>query len=81
MSARVAQLRPDIDPLASLDPVLLQALTTHAHAVVSIVDRNGKVLFSGGAIERVFVDAPGERQGRPVLDVVHPDDVDYARSR
>lgn len=81
MSASVAQLRPDIDPLASLDPVLLRALTTHAHAVVSIVDRGGRVLFSGGALERVFGYAPEERYGRPVLDVVHPDDVEYARSR
>jgi PAS domain S-box-containing protein len=80
VSASVAQLRPDVDPLASLDPVLLHALTTHAHEVVSIVDRGGRVLFSGGAIERVFGYAPDERQGRPVLDVVHPDDVDHAQS-
>jgi PAS domain S-box-containing protein len=81
VSASVAQLRPDVDPLASLDPVLLHALTSHAHEVVSIVDRGGRVLFSGGAIQRVFGYAPDERHGRPVLDVVHPDDVDYAQAR
>lgn len=81
MATNVAQLRPDLDPLASLDPVLLQTLTARSHEVVSIVDRTGTVLFSGGAIERVFGYEPGERLGRPALDVVHPDDLDYAQMR
>jgi PAS domain S-box-containing protein len=81
MAASIAHLRPDIDPLAALDPVLLHTLTAHAHEVVSIVDRSGQVLFSGGAIERIFGYEPGERRGHPVIDIVHPDDVDYARMR
>jgi PAS domain S-box-containing protein len=81
MAANVAQLRPDIDPLAALDPVLLHSLTAHSHEVVSIVDRLGRVLFSGGAIERIFGYQPGERLGHSVVDIVHPEDLDYARMR
>ena len=78
MPSNVFQLRPDTDPLAALDPVLLHTLTAHAHEVVSIVDREGRVLFSGGAIQRIFGYEPGERLGHSVVDIVHPDDLDYA---
>ena len=81
MASSVAQLRPDIDPLAALDPVLLHTLTAHAHGVVSIVDRRGRVLFSGGAIHRIFGYEPGERLGHSVVDIVHPEDLDHASMR
>jgi len=81
MATNVAQLRPDVDPLAALDPVLLHALTAHAHEVVSIIDRSGQVLFLGGAIEPIFGYRPGEWRGHSVLDIVHPDEVDYVRMR
>jgi PAS domain S-box-containing protein len=81
MVATVAQLRPDIDPLAALDPALLHTLTAHADEVVSIVDRSGAVLFCGGAIQRIFGYEPGERRGHSVVDIVHPDDLRYAKMR
>lgn len=81
MNTAVAQLRSDVDPLATLDPVLLHTLTQHAHEMVSIVDMNGQVLFSGGTVRTLLGYEPEERVGQHVMQLVHPDDADYARMR
>jgi PAS domain S-box-containing protein len=81
MGSQVAQLRPDIDPLASLDPVLLDTLTKNAYEMVSIIDTSGRILFSGGALEAITGFTPEDRVGRNVTEFVHPDDADYVHMR
>ncbi len=81
MGSQVAQLRPDVDPLATLDPVLLDALTQNAYEMVSIIDTGGRILFSGGALESITGFTPEERVGRSCMDFVHPDDADFVRMR
>lgn len=81
MTQQVAQLRSDLDPLATLDPALLDALTRDAHEMVSIVDLDNRILFVGGAVREITGFEPYERVGRRTTDFVHPDDVDYAKQR
>lgn len=81
MNNNVAQLRADIDPLASLDPVLLGALTAGAHEMISILDPEQRILWCGGAVEAITGYSPPERIGQLAIDFVHPDDRDYALER
>ncbi len=81
MTQQVAQLRSDLDPLATLDPALLDALTRDAHEMVSIVDLDDRILFVGGAVREITGFEPYERVGRRTTDFVHPDEVDYAKQR
>ena len=81
MGSKIAQLRPDLDPLASLDPVLLDALTKNAYEMVSIIDTAGRILFSGGALEAITGFTQEDRVGRSCMDFVHPDDADFVQMR
>lgn len=81
MGSQVAQLRPDVDPLATLDPVLLDALTKNAYEMVSIIDTRGTILFSGGAIESITGFTSQDRIGRSCMDFVHPEEVDFVNMR
>jgi PAS domain S-box-containing protein len=81
MNNNVAQLRADIDPLASLDPVLLGALTAGAHEMISILDPQQRILWCGGAVEAISGYSPQERIGQLAIHFVHPDDRDYALER
>lgn len=81
MNAKVAQLRADIDPLATLDPVLLSALAAGAHEMISVLDMDQRILWCGGAVEAITGYLPAERIGRHATDFLHPDDRDYARER
>ncbi len=77
----VAQLRADVDPLAALDPVLLDALTKDAHEMVLIVDLDDRILFAGGAVREITGFEPYERVGQRSTDLIHPDDAAYALAR
>jgi PAS domain S-box-containing protein len=81
MNTNVAQLRPDVDPLATLDPVLLGALTAGAHEMVAILDPQQRILWCGGAVESITGFSPEERIGQLAVSFVHPDDRDYAVER
>lgn len=81
MNSNVAQLRADIDPLATLDPALLGALTAGAHEMVSILDPEQRIIWCGGAVETITGYAPEERVGQLAASFVHPDDRDYALER
>jgi PAS domain S-box-containing protein len=81
MNAHVAQLRADLDPLATLDPALLGALAAGAHEMISILDLQQRILWCGGGVEGITGYAPEERVGRIAIDFVHPDDRDYAAER
>lgn len=81
MDANVAQLRADLDPLATLDPALLGALAAGAHEMISILDLQQRILWCGGAVEAITGYAPEERVGRIATEFVHPDDRDYAAER
>ncbi|MEZ5458593.1 MAG: PAS domain-containing protein [Steroidobacteraceae bacterium] len=81
MTSPVTQLRADIDPLASLDPVLLSALAAGAHEMISVLDMDQRILWCGGAVEAISGYSPAERIGKYATDFIHPDDRDYARER
>jgi PAS domain S-box-containing protein len=81
MNNNVAQLRADVDPLATLDPVLLGALTAGAHEMVAILDPQQRILWCGGAVEAISGYSPQERIGQLAMHFVHPDDRDYALER
>lgn len=81
MGSKIAQLRPDIDPLAYLDPALLEAVTKNAYEMVSIIDTTGSILFAGGATESMTGFTPAERVGHGCMEFVHPDDRDYVQMR
>lgn len=81
MGSKIAQLRPDLDPLASLDPALLDTLTKNAYEMVSIIDTAGNILFSGGALESITGFTPEDRVGRSCMDFVHPEDAEFVYMR
>jgi PAS domain S-box-containing protein len=81
MNTNVAQLRPDVDPLATLDPVLLGALTDGAHEMVSILDPEQCILWCGGAVEAITGYSPEERVGQWAASFLHPDDREYVLER
>jgi PAS domain S-box-containing protein len=71
---QVSQLRPDLDPLAALDPALLLALTQTANEIITIADPGGRILFVGGALRETVGLEPEQRIGGQLFERAHPDD-------
>jgi PAS domain S-box-containing protein len=76
----VATPRAQLDARNGLDDRLFEALIRNSFDVFEIVDDHGVCIYASPSIERVFGYSPGEFVGRSVFDIVHPDQVEWARS-
>lgn len=61
--------------MTSTLPPLAEVLDLLPDAVC-IVDADGRLLFASAGFERILGYAPGDVVGRPIFDLVHPDDRD-----
>ena len=52
-----------------------EALVQHSSDVVVVLDQDGVIAYASAASKRVFGHEHGAFRGRPVVDLVHPDDV------
>jgi diguanylate cyclase (GGDEF)-like protein/PAS domain S-box-containing protein len=59
-------MTPKLPPLATVLDLLPDA--------VCVVDGDGRFLFASASFERIFGYAPAEVIGRPIFELVHPDD-------
>ncbi|MCA1692502.1 MAG: EAL domain-containing protein, partial [Actinobacteria bacterium] len=53
-----------------------RSLAQNSSDVITIVDREGIVIYQGSSVERVFGLQTEQLVGRPLLEWVHPDDAD-----
>ena len=53
----------------------LRALGAHSHELVTLMDRDGRLLWAGAGMRRLLGRDPDEMFGMPVSEVVHPDDL------
>jgi diguanylate cyclase (GGDEF)-like protein/PAS domain S-box-containing protein len=53
-----------------------RALVQNASDIITIVDLEGCVRYHSPSGERILGYAPSDIEGRPVLDIMHPDDVE-----
>jgi hypothetical protein len=51
-----------------------RALVEHSYDVITLVDRQGRIVFDSRAIERISGFSPDERVGLAVMAFVHPDE-------
>jgi len=58
-----------------------QSLMENATDVVTILDADGIIRYISPSAERMLGWRPDESLGRPVLDLVHLDDLDRVRNR
>lgn len=58
---------------------MFEALVENLQDTFSVLAPDGTVLYTSPSIERVLGHAPGERTGRGVLELVHPDDLPRAQ--
>jgi diguanylate cyclase (GGDEF)-like protein/PAS domain S-box-containing protein len=58
----------------------LAALVEHASDIVVVIRRDGRVTYASPAFLRVLGHAPGDLDDRDIIELVHPDDADSARS-
>jgi PAS domain S-box-containing protein len=56
---------------------LFRSLIENALDAVEIIDKNGTIVYSSPAIERVTGYSPEEVLGKRAVEFVHPDDLDY----
>jgi diguanylate cyclase (GGDEF)-like protein/PAS domain S-box-containing protein len=64
---------------ARVNEARFRSLIQHSSDVITIMDANSVVLFVSPSVERVLGYTPDELEGRPLLEVLHPDHV--ARGR
>jgi diguanylate cyclase (GGDEF)-like protein/PAS domain S-box-containing protein len=53
-----------------------ETLLTEISDVVTVLDEEGAIRYLSPSVERVFGHPPAELEGRPVVELVHPDDAD-----
>jgi diguanylate cyclase (GGDEF)-like protein/PAS domain S-box-containing protein len=51
-----------------------RALVQNASDIITVVDLDGRITYETPSVERILGYAPEELEGRPILDIVHPDD-------
>jgi PAS domain S-box-containing protein len=56
-----------------------RALIEHTLDIITVIDRDGAILYTSPSSERVFGRAPASRAGHSIFDDVHPNDVAAAR--
>ncbi|HEV7122888.1 MAG TPA: sensor domain-containing diguanylate cyclase [Rhodanobacter sp.] len=64
---RCGYMTPTLPPLVDVLDLMPDA--------VCVVDVGGHLLFVNASFQRIFGYAPGEMLGRPIFDLVHPDDL------
>lgn len=55
-----------------------RSLVENASDVITVVDRDGRLLYLSPSVKRLLGWEPGELTGRSVLDLLHPDDIPFA---
>lgn len=58
---------------------LCRALIEHTLDIITVIDRDGAILYTSPSAERVLGQKPEARVGRLVFDDVHPSDIGAAR--
>ncbi len=58
----------------------LRALLKHSSDVFLIIGTDGVVKYQSPAVEQVLGYAPGARLGRSIIELTHPDDIDFVRA-
>ncbi len=53
----------------------LRAIIDHTNDIIMVMDADGTIRFENQAVELILGYTPGERIGRSILELVHPDDV------
>ncbi|HEY0096320.1 MAG TPA: PAS domain S-box protein, partial [Archangium sp.] len=56
-----------------------RTLIEHAHDIITILDRDGRMTYQSPSLQRLLGYAPEELAGVSALDLVHPDDMDGVR--
>lgn len=57
-----------------------RALTEHSTDLITVIDRNGTILYDSPSMERILGYRPIDRLGKSGFDLVHPEDIPGARS-
>ncbi len=57
-----------------------RSLVQNSSDMIALLDKRGTVLYESPAHERFLGHTPAERVGKQAMDLVHPDDLDRARS-
>ena len=55
------------------------ALIEHSSDAIATVDAQGRVLYGSSAARRILGFSTGERLGKSILNLVHPNDIEHAR--
>jgi PAS domain S-box-containing protein len=55
-----------------------RSLVENSPDAISLVDRQGEILYGSAATNRLFGYQPAELVGRNCLDLIHPDDLDHS---
>jgi PAS domain S-box-containing protein len=77
---RALALRQALQDAAEVEAALRRSehrfrrLVEHGSDVVTLLDANGRILFSSHALKPTLGYAPGEKIGRSVFDLLHPED-------
>ena len=58
-----------------------RALVENSYDAVALIDADAKIVYASASTARLLGYAPAELVGRSALDLIHPDDVLYARER
>ena len=76
--APASDTRPlDAEPLPGADASMIEAFLRLPEAVV-IVDGNGTIVWGNPSAERIFERTLETWVGQSALDLVHPDDLEFA---
>lgn len=74
MSDPKASPPPVAPPLAPLSPARIQALLDHSWDILSLIDREGRLLYNSPAAQRLHGFDAEEFQDRNTFDFIHPED-------
>ena len=58
-----------------------RSLIENSTSVYAVIDSNGTVLYESQSLKKVYGYEPHELMGKNIYDLVHPDDVPYAREK
>jgi PAS domain S-box-containing protein len=58
-----------------------RSLVQNTSDIITVVDTEGTISYESPAVERILGFKPEERVGTNILDLVHPDDVEWVRNK
>ena len=68
--------RQAADSVTSALSARFEALVKHSSDLIMVVDRTGRLLYASPGASRFLASAKEELQGLPVLDFIHPEDLE-----